>query len=478
MGTAFQKIGRLAALGVVAALAGGALILAPAAASDSIASKTTLTDPTRYDMSTQRGADMRFTESEFVPQAVTAEAPVAITAPANGSVVESPNVVVQGTGEPGAEVVISVGEEYEDAIIGFAAVGDDGTWSASFRFAYGEIFLKAETGYSADRVTFTVAVPAPEITLPEDDAILTTQPTAITGTGIVGSVVTLTLDEVQLRRVLVDADGVWTVTVDEELSSGVYSITAVQTKNRATSPADRSSFTLNVDTNPTPTPTPTPGPVAPVEITFPARGSIVAGPGVLFQGTGEPGARLILSGQFGDFLGEADVDIAGNWSLGLKFDFGYERVADVVQRVGDEVSWDETMFDVTFPAPEITSPKNGAELFAPPTAITGTAVTKHDITVTLNGLELGEATVSENGSWEIAIDGELAFGAHSITATHTEWGMIGIAARSDFTLLDASPPYAHTGTGGSPDDLKSGGRILPGSCTDRDHGYRYCGRDR
>lgn len=268
-------------------------------------------EPGTYDYKLQV-KDAGFNKSEVVNHTVIVDekavAPVQITAPANGSTVEGPNVAVQGTGEPGAKIALETATADGSGLAGETTVDEAGNWSIAISAPFGEITATANqtAGDKTSKATstFTVALPAPAITSPANGSTLTAQPTAITGTGVAGATVNVKLDGVELGEAVAGAtvtadgiaalsatvgeDGSWAIAIDSSLALGAHEINATQTIDGATSGANVSTFTLVEPSVPTPQPT------------DPGNGN-GNNPGGL-PATGADGGALLGTGIFGGAL--------------------------------------------------------------------------------------------------------------------------------------------------------------------------------
>ena len=118
---------------------------------------------------------------------------------------------------------------------------------------------------------------APAITSPANGAKLDTAPTEVSGTGVPGADVVVTLDGVQgaaksaapaaakaaapaaeaAEPTVVGDDGTWSVALPSTVAVGSHTISAVQTYGGVSSDASESTFVVADVVTPTPTPTPT-----------------------------------------------------------------------------------------------------------------------------------------------------------------------------------------------------------------------------
>jgi hypothetical protein len=303
-------------------------------------------------------------QSVFVVETVATEADetdtvdfflpnLTVTTPAPGDELTSTTVDVSGTGIPGANVNLtpSVG----DAVVGQILVGTDRTWTGQVTFSAdvstGTITVDQVLGASGRGqvvvpVTFAVVPPTtpdaldtPVITSPEQGETVTGTEVTFEGTGTPGADIGLvvaptgsvsTLADDPADRIVVDADGNWTVTL--ALAPAEYTAVAVQAlldENGdpvldgtgapiVSAPSTPVDFTLEAAA------------VAPFEapvVTSPSAGQAVVGSTLNVTGTGTPGARVAFviyaqggepqsSQPFEQAQAESTivVDAAGNWS--------------------------------------------------------------------------------------------------------------------------------------------------------------------
>ncbi|KEP76246.1 hypothetical protein HR12_32455 [Microbacterium sp. SUBG005] len=191
---------------------------------------------------------------------VKAEAPV-ITNPANGSTIENELTAISGTGLAGATVTLT------GDVKGTAKVGSDGTWSVETDLSIGQYKVTAtqardgETSAAAT-VEFTVAPSAPVITGIQDGESYTgaAVPTAISGTGLTGADITVTINDAKVGETVVK-DGKWSIVLKDALAAGDYAVVATQTVDGVSSSASV-SFSVTAAPAPAPSPSGTPAPGA------------------------------------------------------------------------------------------------------------------------------------------------------------------------------------------------------------------------
>ena len=207
--------------------------------------------------------------SVFTVETGVPDAPV-ITAPLGNSTVTTTTPAISGTGEPGATVTVSI----DGTEIGTSPVSGAGSWSVTPTTALSEGEHTASATQTdpagntseADEVTFTVdttAPPAPVITAPAGGSTITDSTPTVTGTGVPGSTVTVSVDGTEIADdVLVDDDGNWSLPLTAPLPDGDHTVTATQTDGAGNeSPEATTTFTVDAT-----------APAAPA-ITAPANGS-------------------------------------------------------------------------------------------------------------------------------------------------------------------------------------------------------------
>lgn len=189
---------------------------------------------------------------------VKAEAPV-ITTPANGSTVENELTAISGTGLAGATVTLT------GDVTGSAKVAEDGSWSVETDLGIGQYTVTATQARdgqtsAAATVEFTVAPSAPVITGIQDGESYSgaAVPTAITGTGLTGADITVTINDAKVGETVVK-DGKWSVVLKDALAPGDYAVVATQTVDGVSSSASV-SFSVAAAPAPSPSPSGTPAP--------------------------------------------------------------------------------------------------------------------------------------------------------------------------------------------------------------------------
>lgn len=421
--------------------------------------------------------------------------PPAITAPESGAQTgETPTIT--GTGQPGATVTVTDG----DTELGTATVGEDGNWllTPENPLPPGEHTIEAvqssgdEVSEPSDPVTFTVvdtqAPDPPSITGPEDGSTIGNDTPEITGTGEPGATVTVTDGDTELGTATVGEDGTWSLTPEEPLQDGEHTIVATQedAAGNVSDPSSEVSFTVDTQAPDPPT------------IESPADGSTIGNDTPVVEGTGEPGATVDVSVD-GESVGEATVDGDGNWSLPLDEPLSDgDHVIEAVQTDpagnSSEPAESTVTVDATPPeAPTITAPENGSTV-EPTTTITGEGEPGNEVTVSVDGEEVGTVTVGENGTWTLELDEPLAPGDHTASAVQTDdrgrdspesnevsftVAADAIAApeitapESGSSTQDTTPVIEGTGDPGATVDVIVDGELIGQSTVDESGNWRF-----
>lgn len=369
---------------------------------------------------TQEVGDQSTASSATV--SVVEAAPVVIGSPADGDVLTVPvggstDLVVTGTGEVGAEVVVAASAAGQLT----ATVGPDGTWTVTFPFLGAGPRTVTATQTVGDLVTDDeatvdiVAVPAVTIASPTDGTVLTvpvggTSDLEVTGTGDVGADVLVTVPGQPDQTAVVGPDGTWTASYTG-LGEGSYPVTATQTVGTQTTTVTVAVDVVAVDA---------------LTVTSPADGDTFSTPtgqpvGLVVQGTGEVGATITVSAS-----GQPDrtttVDGDGTWGVtysGLGAGT-YSFVA--TQLVGDQLSSETVTVDVVDVVPvAIAAPADGDVVTVLPggstdLVVSGSGEVGADVVVSVTGQTDQTVVVGPQGTWTATFPG-LGEGPYEVTAS-------------------------------------------------------------
>lgn len=240
---------------------------------------------------------------------IDATAPVAvITTPADGEVSTVGEVIITGTSEQGASVVVTVLDADGMVVpVTMQNVGADGSFSAEGMFAPGtyQIVVTATDALgnaSTTMSSFTIeGVAVVMVDEPAQGATLTSATPTLVGTAQGVDSVTIIIDGVEVGTADVDEDGSWRYEVSAQLAEGSHTI-EVRGESAGGDEVSSGEIKVNVQL----------GVVAGVMISSPADGATVTGPQLEVQGTGEAGSAVTVTA--GGQSKTATVGDDGRWS--------------------------------------------------------------------------------------------------------------------------------------------------------------------
>lgn len=169
---------------------------------------------------------------------------IAIDTPADGTVVTGgADVEVAGTATPNATVTLTVG----GVVVATTQADDEGAWTANVTAnEFGNTAIVASQKVSGidipgtATVTVTAPVDAPVIKAPADGSSTADTTPDVSGTGIPGATVTITVSNGSgvsvTASAVVDGSGNWSLTLGQ-LPAGAYTVNATQAINGVTSDA-------------------------------------------------------------------------------------------------------------------------------------------------------------------------------------------------------------------------------------------------
>ncbi|WP_165801187.1 choice-of-anchor G family protein [Microbacterium testaceum] len=220
---------------------------------------------------------------------------------------DTSDVVVTGTGSPGSDVEVVIGDETQTV-----TVTPEGTWTATFEdLPIGDytVVVTQEIDGSTDSVDFSIAetpdvvieepADGTQIAVGQEDDVTTV---TVSGSGSPGATVTVVLDNGDTETDVVEEDGSWSVDF-ADLPIGEYTATATQDVDGSQATVD---FSVVLAT--------------PVTITAPVDGTdfLVGEPdatrSVTVSGTGQAGAEIEVTLSNGD-IETTTVLPTGSWTV-------------------------------------------------------------------------------------------------------------------------------------------------------------------
>ncbi|MDR0283554.1 MAG: Ig-like domain-containing protein, partial [Propionibacteriaceae bacterium] len=404
---------------------GNVLCQATVAADGSWSCTVTTALPDGTDKLTVTQTDQAGNES-----APTMARPVVDTVPpAQPVVTEADAVVVSGTAEPGATVLVT----WPDGTTVTADVDDAGNWSVPTpgTMMSGDVQVVAvdAAGNPSQPVeTFLDLNPgAPAIT--------TANASEIAGTAEPGAVVTVTYPVVDPTTgavvtatadpVIVGPDGTWSIITPPDAVSGEVTVVATDQNGNRSLPGE-----THLDAT---------APAAPV-VDTPTVGLPVKDRAPEVSGQGEVGATVTVADKAGDVLCQTVVLPDGSWSctVGQALPEGTAEL-DVTQTDPAGNPSDPTVVAITV---DTTAPAVPAIETANAQVVAGTAEPGSTVTVTYPRADGTTGTVTgavdETGHWSIPTPADAADGKITAVATDPAGNTSGEATRT----LDSTPPAA------------------------------------
>ncbi|WP_409287177.1 Ig-like domain-containing protein [Pseudomonas aeruginosa] len=312
------------------------------------------------------------------PASVTVDAiapPAPVIDPSNG-------VVISGTAEAGATVILTDGNGNP---IGQVTADGSGNWAftPATPLANGTVInalAQDAAGNNSSPTSATVdsLAPAAPVIDPSNGSV-------IAGTAEAGATVILTDGNGNpIGQVTADGSGNWSFTPGTPLANGtVVNAVAQDAAGNTSGPAS-----TTVDS------------VAPATpVLDPSNGTVISG-------TAEAGATVILTDGGGNPIGQATADGSGNWSFtpGTPLTNGTVINAVAQDAAGNTSGPVSTTVDAVAPATPVIDPSNGVELSG--TAEPGVRVILTDG----NGNPIGQTLADGSGSWSFTPSTPLANG--------------------------------------------------------------------
>ncbi|HGN2167873.1 TPA: Ig-like domain-containing protein, partial [Pseudomonas aeruginosa] len=313
------------------------------------------------------------------PASVTVDAiapPAPVIDPSNG-------VVISGTAEAGATVILTDGNGNP---IGQVTADGSGNWSFTpgTPLANGSVInalAQDAAGNNSSPTSATVdsLAPAAPVIDPSNGSV-------IAGTAEAGATVILTDGNGNpIGQVTADGSGNWSFTPGTPLSNGtVVNAVAQDAAGNTSGPASTTVDSV--------------APAAPV--IDPSNGSVIAG-------TAEAGATVILTDGGGNPIGQATADGSGNWTFTPSTPLANGTVINAVAQdpAGNTSGPASVTVDAIAPPAPVIDPSNGV-------VISGTAEAGATVILTDgNGNPIGQVTADGSGNWSFTPGTPLANGS-------------------------------------------------------------------
>ncbi|MGB5859617.1 MAG: Ig-like domain-containing protein [Pseudomonas aeruginosa] len=301
------------------------------------------------------------------PASVTVDAiapPAPVIDPSNG-------VVISGTAEAGATVILTDGNGNP---IGQVTADGSGNWAftPSTPLANGTVInalAQDAAGNSSSPTSATVdsVAPAAPVIDPSNGSV-------IAGTAEAGATVILTDGSGNpIGQDTADGSGNWSFTPGTPLSNGtLVNAVAQDAAGNTSGPASTT-----------------------VDSVAPAAPVIDASNGTVISGTAEAGATVILTDGNGNPIGQATADGSGNWTFTPGTPLANGTVINAVAQdpAGNTSGPASSTVDAVAPAAPVLNPSNGS-------VIAGTAEAGVKVILTDgNGNPIGETTADGSGNW-------------------------------------------------------------------------------
>ncbi|KSL38825.1 Ig-like domain repeat protein, partial [Pseudomonas aeruginosa] len=312
------------------------------------------------------------------PASVTVDAiapPAPVIDPSNG-------VVISGTAEAGATVILTDGNGNP---IGQVTADGSGNWAftPATPLANGTVInalAQDAAGNNSSPTSATVdsLAPAAPVIDPSNGSV-------IAGTAEAGATVILTDGNGNpIGQVTADGSGNWSFTPGTPLANGtVVNAVAQDAAGNTSGPASTTVDSV--------------APAAPV--IDPSNGSVIAG-------TAEAGATVILTDGGGNPIGQATADGSGNWTFTPSTPLANGTVINAVAQdpAGNTSGPASVTVDAIAPPAPVINPSNGV-------VISGTAEAGATVILTDgNGNPIGQVTADGSGNWSFTPGTPLANG--------------------------------------------------------------------
>jgi len=333
-----------------------------------------------------------------------------IVYPQNNGYVNNLNPIINGTGQPEANIDLEIGGSSYSA-----TVDQDGIWSIGITNALvdGQEYTltavqteKAGSKSPATTVSFSVDTKAlfqHSITMPSKDQFINNSTPNISGTGKSGATIVADISG-STYNTIVNQNGIWNIEVNNALNEGANTISVYQKDMGNISPAVVVSFIVD-----------TVAPEMPL-ITQPAPMGYESSPMPVISGRGEPDAEVSIIVDGKEYKAKANIN--GDWNLEIAnslSDDVHMILAKQKDKAGNISPENISLFTVetTLPdVPVIYSPLNGEFLSDTTPVISGIGEANSRAEVNHNG-RIYSSLISSDGKFDVKITDELPNGKHS-----------------------------------------------------------------
>ncbi|MBT1632849.1 Ig-like domain-containing protein, partial [Curtobacterium flaccumfaciens] len=298
--------------------------------------------------------------------------------------------------------------------------------------------------------TWKVTIPLTSAVIDEPTAAVGPKPT-ITGQGVPGGTVDVTVGDRAPVNVPVGDDGTWSLPVTEALSDGSVTVTAVQHRNGFT--AEPTTATLDVDAT------------AP-DVPIVDDSGTLADPTGPITGTAEPGSIVIVRDEAGNELGRDRANEDGDFSVRLDAPLP-EGATDLVVVAADAVGNESGPATATAVVPDTTAPDapivERQDLATPTGPVVGTAEPGSIVIIRdQDGNEIGRGEANDDGDFSVDLDEPLTEGDHGLeVVAQDDAGNESAPSPVTVTAPDVTAPDAPIST--TPEFLADGTGPFTGS---------------
>ncbi|MDM3888833.1 Ig-like domain-containing protein, partial [Pseudomonas sp. BCRC 81390] len=295
-------------------------------------------------------------------------------APGQPTIEPSNGIVISGTAEAGAKVILTDGGGNP---IGETTADGSGNWSFTpgTPLANGTV-VNAVAQDSAGNTSSPIVSTTVDAVAPGQPTVEPSNGIVISGTAEAGVKVILTDGSGNpIGETTADGSGNWSFTPGTPLANGTV-VNAV-----AQDPAGNTSGPTSVT----------------VDSVAPAAPVINPSNGAVISGTAEAGAKVTLTDGGGNPVGETTADGSGNWSFTPGMPLANGTVVNAVAQdpAGNTSGPTSVTVDAIAPAAPVINPSNGA-------VISGTAEAGAKVILTDGGGNpIGETTADGSGNWSL-----------------------------------------------------------------------------